>query len=70
MTVDPGQDNVTAPYETWRRWKGCDRKIPYTSQWVARNAAIAWSWNGHPMDVYGCRYCGQWHLTSRKDGAA
>lgn len=49
----------------WARWRRCDRKIAYSSEWVAINAATALRWTGRPhLRPYACPHCQHWHLTS------
>lgn len=53
------------PYcETSGKYSYGNRKLAKT----ALNRRIAEG--GNPKSVYKCRYCGDWHLTSREDRAA
>lgn len=56
-------------HEAWKRHRTCERK---TGRWVGRRdanwaALIAWR-HGKFRWPYLCPYCGQFHLTSQRQG--
>lgn len=48
------------------RYKACESKNRYDTQWEAEAARLSSSEHGVAnLRVYRCRYCNGWHLTSK-----
>jgi len=47
-------------------YRGCMRKVKYHSKKAARDAAIEQQrTKGLKLRLYGCDFCGLWHLTHK-----
>ena len=51
--------------KAYRIWRGCARKVNrYKHEGQAKREAHA-----RGLGTYKCRYCGNWHLTSKRNDA-
>jgi hypothetical protein len=50
-----------------RNYKMCLRKVLYWSEIAASCAASRITEQGHPMKVYQCPNCNNWHIASNKE---
>jgi len=50
-----------------KNYKMCLRKVLYWSEIAAQIAANRITSQGHPMKIYQCPNCGNWHITSDKE---
>ena len=62
----PGKPRMGTPeYTEYLRRRRCGSKVPYSAEWVARNAAVALSWLSGDyagLEPYLCPFCDHHHL--------
>jgi hypothetical protein len=55
----------TPEHDQYARERGCTYKVPYSAEWVAKNAIIALGWVSGDfigLETYHCRFCDHYHI--------